>query len=287
MGRARNELGARFLGTVGNSGRLGADNSLLMLQYSYLFSQLFRRELRRKYKGSTLGVAWYLINPLLIFGAYTLMFGYVIKVQQLPDFAIFLMIGLMVWMFFQLSLLAAAESLIDQGALIRKARFPRQTIPAATVFVQMVTFGVILAVILPLSLALRDAFTPALLLLPVLIVLLFCFVLGCALIVSVLHAYFRDVAPTLTAILLPWFFLTPTFIRLDQLPYVEHHPAVRVLLDWVNPLVPFIDSMRSVLYDATSPSWGRLVYMFVAAFTALGLGTWVFRRMEGDLAVVV
>jgi ABC-type polysaccharide/polyol phosphate export permease len=190
-------------------------------------------------------------------------------------------------MFFQLSLLAAAESLIDQGALIRKARFPWQTIPAATVVVQLVPFGVILAVVLPLALALRDAFTPALLLLPVLIVFLFCFVLGCALIVSVLHAYFRDVAPTLTAILLPWFFLTPTFIQLDQLQYVKDHPAVRVLLDWVNPLVPFIDAMRSILYYATTPSWGRLLYASLAGVLVLAVGVLVFRRMEGDLAVVV
>jgi lipopolysaccharide transport system permease protein len=258
-----------------------------MLQYSYLFSQLFRRELRRKYKGSALGIAWYLVNPLLILGAYTLMFGYVLKVQHHRDYALFVIIGLMVWMFFQLSLVAAAESLIDQGALIRKARFPRQTIPAATVVVQLVTFGVILAVVLPLSLALTDAFTPALLLLPVLIVLLFCFVLGCALIVSVMHAYFRDVAPTLTAILLPWFFLTPTFVQLNTLPYVQQHPVVRVLLDWVNPLVPFIDSMRSILYYATAPSWGRLVYVLVAGVVTLAVGTVVFRRMEGDLAVVV
>jgi ABC-type polysaccharide/polyol phosphate export permease len=258
-----------------------------MRQYGYLFSQLVRRELRRKYKGSVLGVAWYLINPLLMLGAYTLMFGYVIKVQGHRDFAVFLMIGLMVWMFFQLSLLAAAESLIDQGALIRKARFPRETIPAATVVVQLATFGVILAVILPLALALRGAFTPALLLLPVVIALLLCFVLGCALIVSVLHAYFRDVAPTLTAILLPWFFLTPTFIQLDTLSYVKDHAAVRVLLDWVNPLVPFIDSLRSILYFGTTPSWGRLVYVFAAGGAALAVGARVFRRMEADLAVVV
>jgi len=258
-----------------------------MLQYSYLFSQLFRRELRRKYKGSTLGVAWYLINPLLMLGAYTLMFGFVLKVQKIHDFPVFVMLGLAVWLFFQLSLLAAAESLIDQGALVRKARFPREAIPAATVVVQLVTFGVILVVAGPLAVALRGTLKPALLLLPVLVVLLFCFVLGAALIVSVMHAYFRDVAPTLTAILLPWFFLTPTFLQLDQLSYVEHHPVVRIALDWFNPLVPFIDSIRSVLYYGTAPEWGRLVYVFVAAVVVLALGVGVFRRLEGDLAVVV
>jgi lipopolysaccharide transport system permease protein len=258
-----------------------------MAKYSYLFSQLFRRELRRKYKGSSLGIAWYLVNPLLILGAYTLMFGYVLHVQNLKDFPVFLMIGLMVWMFFQLSLLAAAESLIDQGSLIRKARFPREAIPAATVVVQLVTFGVILVVIGPLAVALRGTFKPYLLLLPVVIVLLFCFVLGAALIVSVLHAYFRDVAPTLTAILLPWFFLTPTFLQLDTLPYVEHHALVRVLLEWFNPLVPFINSMRNVLYWGITPGWGRLVYIAVAGVVVLGAGIGIFRRMQGDLAVVV
>jgi ABC-type polysaccharide/polyol phosphate export permease len=258
-----------------------------MLKYSYLFRQLVRRELRRKYKGSTLGVAWYLVNPLLLLGAYTLMFGYVIKVQSFPYFPVFLMIGLMVWVFFQQSLLAAAESLIDQGALVRKARFPRETIPGATVVVQLVTLGVIVVIVAPLALALRGTLGPPLLLLPVLLAALFCFVLGCALIVSVLHAYYRDVSPTLTAVLVPWFFITPTFLQLDKVHYVQQHATVRLLLDWFNPLVPFIDSIRNILYYGTAPQWGRLVYSLAAGVVVLGLGVLVFRRMERELAVVV
>jgi ABC-type polysaccharide/polyol phosphate export permease len=258
-----------------------------MTRYSYLFSQLVRRELRRKYKGSTLGIAWYLINPLLLLGAYTLMFGYVLKFQKIHYYPVFLMMGLMVWVFFQQSLLGSAESLIDQGALVRKARFPREAIPAATVVVQLVTLAVILAIIAPLALALYGTLTPALLLLPVLIVALSCFVLGCALIVSVTHAYFRDVSPTLTAVLVPWFFITPTFLNLDSIKYVQHHVAVRVLLDWFNPLVPFIEALRSVLYHGQVPEWGRLTYSLAAGAIVLALGVTVFRRMEGDLAVVV
>ena len=101
-----------------------------MVAYRYLFEQLVRRELRRKYKGSSLGVLWYLINPLVLMGAYTLMFGHVFRLQAIPDYPIFLMIGLIVWTFFQQSLLAASDSLIDQGGLVRKARFPREAIPA-------------------------------------------------------------------------------------------------------------------------------------------------------------
>lgn len=258
-----------------------------MGQYRYLFSQLVRRELRRKYKGSSLGVLWYLVNPLVLLGAYTLMFGYVFKVQAIPDFPIFLMIGLMVWTFFQQSLLASAESLIDQGALIRKARFPREAIPAASVAVQLVTFAALLVLLAPLTLALRGTLGLPVLLVPVLVGLLSVFVLGCALIVSVLHAYFRDVAPTLAAALLPWFFVTPIFFRPGGGGFLANHPTVSTLLGWVNPVAPFIETLRLVLFDGTVPDWGRLLYVTLAALLALGLGLWLFRRMEGDLAVVV
>lgn len=258
-----------------------------MVAYRYLFSQLVSRELRRKYKGSSLGVLWYLVNPLVLLGAYTLMFGYVLKVPHTHDFPIFLMIGIMAWTFFQQSLVASAESLIDQGPLVRKARFPRESIPASTVAVQLITFLAILAIVAPLSIVLRGTFHVVLLYLPVLILALFCFVLGCALIVAVLHAYFRDVAPILTAALLPWFFLTPIFFQPKTLSFVQHHAWIGTILDWVNPVAPFIATLRSVLFYGAAPDWGRLVYALVAGGLVLAVGLWVFRRMEGELAVVV
>lgn len=259
-----------------------------MLAYRYLFTQLVARELRRKYKGSRLGVLWYLVNPLVLMGAYTLMFGHVFRVQHFPDFPIFLMVGLIVWTFFQQSLMSAADSLIDQGALVRKARFPRQTIPASTVAVQLITFLAILVLLAPLAVVLRGTLEPALLLLPVLVVFLFCFVLGWALIVAVLHAYFRDVAPILAVALLPWFFLTPIFYAPNRsLSFVAHHPWVGTILAWVNPVAPFIDALRSILYSGVVPSWGHLLYVAVAGAVSLAVGALVFRRLEGELAVVV
>jgi lipopolysaccharide transport system permease protein len=258
-------------------------------RYGFLFSQLVRRELRQKYQGSTLGVLWYVVNPLVLMGAYTLLFGFVFKLQQIADFPLFLMVGLVVWTFFQTSLLSAAESLIQQGALIRKASFPRQAIPAATVTVQLVTMTVVLALVSVVTVPIRDSFGPQLLLVPLLVALLFCFVLGLALVVAVLHAYFRDVAPVLAAVLLPWFFLSPIFFRPygDGVPYVRHHPLVGTLLNWVNPLAPFIEGLRSILYWGTGPGWGRVLYATVAAGLSLGLGGALFRRMQGELAVVV
>ena len=132
-----------------------------MAGHRYLFAQLVRRELRQKYKGSALGVLWYVVNPLVLMGAYTLMFGFVFKLQSIHDFPLFLMVGLVLWTFFQQSLLAAAESLILQGGLIRKARFPREAIPAATVTVQLVTLVAVLVLVSIVTVPIRGSFGAA------------------------------------------------------------------------------------------------------------------------------
>jgi ABC-type polysaccharide/polyol phosphate export permease len=68
---------------------------------------------------------------------------------------------------------------------------------------------------------------------------------------------------------------------------VQQHAVVGTLLEWVNPVAPFIEALRSVLYYGTAPQWGRIVYAVAAAAVALALGSLIFRRMEGELAVVV
>jgi lipopolysaccharide transport system permease protein len=267
----------------------GADNPGLepMLRYRYLFDQMVRRELRQKYKGSVLGVLWYLVNPLVLMAAYAVMFGKFLPLPRIPDYPLFLLLGIVVWMFFSQSLLQAAPSLIAQAGLVRKVRFPREIVPASVVTVQLVTFLVLLGLLTPVALAVRGSLSLALLLLPVILLCLFGFALGLALMVSVLHAHFRDVEPILSTALLPWFFITPIFFRPGTLPYFERHQWAQTMLEWVNPIVPFMDAVRAVLYAGTGPGLGRLAYLVAAAAVALAVGAFAFRRMEGELAVVV
>jgi lipopolysaccharide transport system permease protein len=253
-------------------------------RFRYLFEQMVRRELRQKYQGSVLGLAWYVVNPLVLMGAYYLLFGVVFKFASEPDYPLFLMVGLVVWIFFSQSLLGAAPSLLDQGSLIRKARFPRETIPAAVVSVQMVTFVAVLAIVGVVTLALRGTLSPAVLLLPLVLALLYAFTLGLALVVSVLHAYYRDVAPILGAALLPWFMLSPIFFRPAS---ITAQPTARFVLEWVNPIAPFIQGVRSILYAGEAPGLAVLAYAVVAAALALGAGRAIFARLQGELAVVV
>jgi len=258
-----------------------------VLRYRFLFEQMVRRELRQKYKGSALGVLWYLINPLVLMGAYALVFSVLLKVADIPDYPLFLLVGLIVWVFFSQALLTAAPSLVQNAALVRKVRFPREAIPASVATVQLVTFLVMLGIATAVALAVRGTLEPALLLLLPIVVALFCFVLGLSLAVSVLHAHFRDVEPVLGAALLPWFFVTPIFLRADDLPGADDRPWLTDLLQWGNPIAPFVDAVRQVLYAGVSPGAGHLAYIAVAGLLALGGGIALFRRMERDLAVIL
>ena len=256
-----------------------------MRRHAFLFEQLVRRELRQKYQGSVLGVAWYVVNPLVLMGAYYLLFGVVFKAFSYEDYPLFLLCGLVVWIFFSQSLLQAAPSLLDRGALIRKAAFARETIPAAVVAVQLVTFLVVLGVVAVVTIAVRGTLGPELLALPLVLALLCAFVLGLALAVSVLHAHFRDVHPLLSAVLLPWFFLSPIFFAVDE--RLTGNAGAVFALEWLNPVAPFITAVRDVLYAGAWPSAAVLAYCAVAAALALAGGRALFARLQAELAVVV
>jgi lipopolysaccharide transport system permease protein len=258
-----------------------------VLQHRFLFEQMVRRELRQKYKGSALGIAWYLVNPLVLMGAYALVFKILLDVAKIPDYPIFLLAGLIVWVFFAQALLAAAPSLVLNAPLVRKVRFPRETIPASVATVQLITFVAMLILLLPVALLVRDSLDPALLLLPLVVGFLFCLVLGLSMLVAVLHAHYRDVEPVLAAALLPWFFLTPLFLPVEDFPGIGDHELIGDLLEWANPVAPFVESMRTILWAGEAPDAAHLLYVAGAGLTALAVGMLVFRRMERDLAVVL
>ncbi|HZU61039.1 MAG TPA: ABC transporter permease [Solirubrobacteraceae bacterium] len=257
------------------------------MRYSYLFSQLVRRELRQKYKGSFLGVLWYFINPLVLMGLYGVMLGPLLQAVHMPDYPIFILGGLLVWLFFQQSMLSAAITLVEQSALVSKVRFPRETVPAAVVTVQLVPYLAMLVVLLPVALILRSDASPAVLELVPLTLCLFAFTLGLALMASVLHAYYRDVHPVLTAAFVPLFFVSGVLFSIKKLPGLPSHAWLGPVLRWGNPIAPFIEAVRTVVYYGRTPQATVLAYVFAAAVISLALGTAVFRRLEGELAVVL
>ena len=97
---------------------------------------------------------------------------------------------------------------------------------------------------------------------------------------------FRDVEHLVAAVLLPWFFLTPILYQLEDLPGgVQQYDWVVTILRWVNPLTPPLYALRDPLFYGKLPDVWDVVYLVVEALIALGLGAWVFRRVDDRIAV--
>jgi len=261
-----------------------------MRKYRYLFDQLVRRELKQKYKGTFVGVLWYLVNPLVLMGVYGVMLGSLLQTVTVHDYLVFILSGLLVWLFFSQGLNAACTSLVDQAGLIGKVAFPRATVPAATVVVQLIPMLTILIVLIPLSAILQGTSLLPLLALPPLLICLFAFTLGFALVASSMNAHFRDVQPIVTAALLPWFFVSGVLFNLANLAGANGHGPRHTLeqvLRWGDPIAPFVVAFRAVIYSGAWPSVPVILYVVVASGLSLAIGASVFRRLSAELAVVI
>jgi lipopolysaccharide transport system permease protein len=256
-----------------------------VVRYRDLFANLFRRDFQARYKGSALGVLWSLANPLLLVAIYVVVFSVLLRVGgDIPHYALYVLTGLAPWLFFSTSLQMAARSMLDNANLIRKTRFPRQLVPLSSVATQLVTFGVMMVVLLVLNVALiPDVRSTAWL--GVLLALLFVpLVGGLAVAVSAANVVFRDVEHLVSAVLLPWFFLTPVLYSFEALPGVDEHETLVEVLRWANPLTPPIEALRAPLWAGEWPAAGDVLYLVVAAAASLALGAWVFTRADDRIA---
>jgi len=257
-----------------------------LLRHRELFGSLFRRDLRAKYKGSVLGLAWTLALPLVLLLVYLVVFAVLWKAEptETDDYWLFLLCGLPPWVFFATSLQAGARSLVENAPIIRKVRFPRQLVPLSVVATELVAFAAMTAIVLVLALWFRpESRDLAWLAVPIAAVFVV-FVAGLALAVASLNAIFRDVEFVVTAALLPWFFLTPVLYQLDDLPGAEDRPWLVDLLHWGNPVTPAVEAYRAPLYAGELPSAGDAIYVCVAAVVALVLGAVVFNAVDDRIA---
>jgi ABC-type polysaccharide/polyol phosphate export permease len=257
-----------------------------LFRYRELFGSLFRRDLRAKYKGSVLGLAWSLAHPLMLMAVYLVVFSVLWKATatDFDNYWLFLLCGLPAWVFFATSLQSSSRSLLENVNLIRKVRFPRQLVPLSSVATQLVSFVVMLAIVIVLSLVFQaDARGGVWMAVPVAVVIVG-FVGGFSLMVASANAAFRDVEHIVAALLLPWFFLTPILYRLEDLPGAAAHPWLVDLLHWGNPLTPAIESLRTPLFYGDPPPTADFVYLCVATVVFMLLGALVFRQVDDRIA---
>lgn len=255
------------------------------LQSSPLYRNLVRREVRQRYKGSFLGLGWTLLNPLIMVGAYWIVFKFLFG-SPIPNYALFMFVGLMVWTLFYSGITVASSSLVSNASLVTKVRFPREIVPLASVTANSVIAAAMLVVAVPLCVILGDGSLVPLVLLPIFLVLTAILTCGAGLLLSALNVYFRDVEHILAAIGVPWFFLTPIFYSYSTLPAsATSHEAVINLLHYGNPIAPYVVAVQDILFFGRWPTLTDSIYCVVAAIVMVIIGVVVFNRLEREMAV--
>lgn len=247
------------------------------------------RELKARYRGSVLGFFWSLVNPLLLLGVYSFVFGFVLKPVrggEMDPYALFLVSGLFPWIWFSSSLLEGASSLITNAPLIRKAVFPAELLPAVSVAANLVHLLLALPIALAALAVGRYLGYPVAgwgaLALPGVILVQLPLIAGLALGLAALSAHFKDVRDVLANLLTLLFFATPILYPLDAVPV----DAVRTAIRW-NPLTPFTLAYQETLFHGRFPEPALWLEMAAVSLVAWVAGAWLFGRLRETVVEAV
>jgi lipopolysaccharide transport system permease protein len=265
----------------------GSDTNLsarlaTLYRYRGLIYNLVLRELKARYKNSVLGFVWSLLNPLAMMIVFTIVFGVLWPNGSIEKYPLFLLCGLLPWNFFSNSVMGSINSIVDNGNLVKKVYFPRETLPIATVLANLVNFLLAFIVLFGVLIVFRANFSPWLWLLPVVILIQTCFTLGIAFFLSTVNVFYRDTMMIMDVVMLAWFFLTPIFYTVELVPAtLEIGTLVIDLRRWLyilNPMASIINMYRDLLYWGYRTDLDFFLRTAVTALAVLAAGYWFFNR---------
>lgn len=241
-------------------------------------------ELQARYAGSVLGLCWALINPLLQISIYTLVFAHVMRARLPADesgtfaYSVHLCSALLPWTLFAEVVQRCSTLFVDNGNLIKKAAFPRLSLPLTVLLSSLFQFAIIYAMFQSFLLIIGKFSLAALLWSLPLIGLFAATAVGLGLIFGTLHVYFRDVAHIQTSALQFWFWLTPIVWVIDAVPT----EARRWLA--LNPMLPLVSGMQGLYSDASAPPGLTVLGAIPFAAGCMVGGLVVFRALASNLA---
>jgi lipopolysaccharide transport system permease protein len=248
--------------------------------YRDLLRHLVLRDLRHKYKGSSLGFVWSLLHPLLMAAVYSLAFRYIAP-NGIEHFPVFLLSGLLPWMFFSAALAGAAGSIVDNSPLVRKVAFPRLILPLSAVASQFVQFLLMYAVIVPIVAIFSVGTSLALIALIPLIALQVVFTAGLALALSTAYVFARDTRHLLDIGLQVWFWITPVVYSAALVPEL-----LRRILRW-NPMTYFITGYHDIIVSHAMPTLLAFAILTLLAGGTAVFGWVVFARFQRRFAELI
>jgi ABC-2 type transport system permease protein len=242
-------------------------------KYGFLIRQLVSRDFKTKYKRSVLGILWSFLNPLLTMSVQYVVFSYLFK-SDIENFVVYLLTGIVCYNFFHEATNMCLMSIIGNAPLISKVYVPKYIYPFSRSLSSCIN---LLFSLIPLLICLfitRTPITPALLLLPFGLIMLFLLAYGVGLILATMMVFFRDTQFLWNIMTMLLMYLTPIFYPESIIP--EQFMTVYKL----NPLYHVLRFMRSILLDGVSLE--PKAYLICAALCVVPflLGVLIFRKNE-------
>jgi ABC-type polysaccharide/polyol phosphate export permease len=236
------------------------------------------RELKVRYKRTVLGFLWSLATPLAMAAVFTFIFT-VVWHSPVPRFPMFFLAGFLPWSFFNASSMMSSGSIISNAALVKKASFPAELLPVATVIGNLAHFLAAVVVIGPIIAwpTFKLGVTIPLLLLAAVLLTMFCS--GIALLLSALNVIYRDIQELIPVLFLVWFYATPVVYDLS-FPSLARFRVFLLL----NPMTAMVTMVRDALFWGVWPSPLLMGGAFVTAFATLIFGYAVFVSVSSRFA---
>lgn len=252
-----------------------------------LLDELVRTDFKLRYQGSVLGYAWSLLRPLLLFAIlYTVFIKFMHVDYGVPHSAVYLLLGIVVWNFFNEMTVQSLSSIVGRGDLIRKIRIPRWIIvfsSSLSAVINLLLNLVVVAIFMVLNHVdlLRSSLT-----LPFILLEVYFLALGLSLFLSAAFVKFRDVSYIWEVIMQAGFYLTPILYPLSRLPNMFIEKLVLL-----NPMGQAIQDSRYSLITHKSPTihqvfnggWYALIPFLVTVLVLIG-GLLYFKSQANSFA---
>ena len=247
----------------------------------FTISSLVSKDFKLKYRRSILGVAWSVLNPLLMMCVLAAVFTNVLKFGDVANFPMYLILGNVLFALMSDSTSTAMTSILESAPLIKKIKISKMIFPIEKVLFQLVNFAISLIAVVIVMVFFRIAPTVNLLALPLLLVYMLLFCSGLGMLLSALAVFFRDICHFWSVIITAWTYATPLFYPVSLLP------------DWMqaaeafNPLYHYVSYFRDIaMYNTLPGVQENLVCLGIAAIT-FAVGFLVFRKTEKKFILYV
>jgi ABC-2 type transport system permease protein len=290
--------------------RVFARSAREIVQRRELLGLLVRRELKSRYKDSTLGFLWSLIKPLTLLMIYYVAIGQFLGAARgIADFAIFIYAGLTIWSLYSEIVSAGTSSIVDNAGLIKKVYLPREIFPLAAVGSSLFNFAVQMVVLFSATLILgRFPLSWNLLYLPAAILIILVYGIALAILLSALNVYFRDIEYLVEVGILLFFWASPIVYSWSYVVKAASNSAIPWLetVYLLNPITIAILAFQKGIWAAGSEErvstnalgqstvippqpWPidldlRLLLVGLVGLVLLWISQRVFSRLQGNFA---